>query len=190
MKKTTYIFTLIIAIILLQSCKQNGGYDCVIPDEYYNLTSDEKSKIPYPKGKDTLTFLSDAGDTAILYSSGQFAGYEIVPLTGRADCNIGSAYSEKIEVNYVGANSVLNNIKYNVFINEFHESRIQLQYGNTYTSVFPLYYVNDETKYKDSVIINGTMIYGVTLSGNIIFNKKYGVIKINNLTSKSWTLIY
>lgn len=58
---TTKLITILLLFILAQSCTKdaNCGDQSDIVNSYY-ISADDKSKIPF-KGKDTLTYIGDAG---------------------------------------------------------------------------------------------------------------------------------
>jgi hypothetical protein len=64
------IWTLIFCI--LTGCTKDPGTGCAeASDTYYTISAEEKAKIPYSaNGLDTMLFISNTGDTDILYGQG------------------------------------------------------------------------------------------------------------------------
>jgi hypothetical protein len=103
--------------VLLSTCKKDKGDPCAgSPAHTYNyyISDDNKSKIPYT-GTDTLIFISDRGDTAKLYGQGKQTYNDVTskPSSIDPDCsNLDYTYYENIQINFVGNNPNLNQIKY------------------------------------------------------------------------------
>ena len=71
---TKKLFSILLLVMLIQSCSKTDP--CPKGQEnYYNLTDEEKSKIPYT-GTDTLVFISDKSDTATLIGKGKSQSYK------------------------------------------------------------------------------------------------------------------
>jgi hypothetical protein len=85
---TAKLVSILLLFILAQSCTKDAscGDQSDIVNSYY-ISADDKSKIPF-KGNDTLTYISDAGDTAILIGSGkrEFIDKVQTVIAGNADC--------------------------------------------------------------------------------------------------------
>ena len=116
MKTKTKILSIIGLIMLFENCTKdaNCGDQSKIENSYYIL-ADDKSKIPF-KGNDTLTYISDMGDTAILIGNGKRAYMDVISKNiGDLDC---SRYqvdnNETIIFEYLGKNIELNKIEYKI----------------------------------------------------------------------------
>lgn len=193
MKKTIQLFSILLLVMLIQSCSKTDP--CPKGQEnYYNLTDEEKSKIPYT-GTDTLVFISDKGDTATLIGQGKSQSYKRTTSGGNPDCGAGSyVYEnyEKVEYNYSNMNSELSSVNYQANVYYLDKSgSISLKINNASFNDYILSNLNNDSKYKDSTLINDIYYKGIMLKSddntvNILFNYKYGVLYIKNLDSKNW----
>ena len=185
------IFLLTLFVILFQSCSKES--DCNDQSDMinsYNISADDKSKIPF-KGNDTLTYISDAGDTAILIGNGKRAYMDVISKNiGDLEC---SRYqvdnNETIIFEYLGNNLELNRIKYKITGNKERtliEFNINILYANDYP-----YYFNSEKFYTDSILINGYYYSGLPKVDDVfysLYNFNYGFLKIQFNGGKIWLL--
>jgi hypothetical protein len=192
MKTKTKLLSIIGLIMLFENCTKEPscGDQSDIVNSYY-ISADDKSKIPF-KGNDTLTYISDAGDTAILIGSGkrEFIDKVRTVIGGNADCykyNVDN--NETIIFEYLGNNLELNKIKYRIYGN--NERTIVDYYlnnykGNRYPNNFNnLYY------YTDSIFIKNSFIIGVPIkltNLQTLYNFNYGFLKIQFNGGKIWLL--
>ncbi len=192
MKTKTKLLCIIGLIMLFENCSKEPS--CSDQSDIVNsnyISADDKSKIPF-KGNDTLTYISDAGDTAILIGSGkrEFIDKVRTVIGGNADCykyNVDN--NETIIFEYLGNNLELNKIKYRIYGN--NERTIVDYYlnnynGNRYPNNFNnLYY------YTDSIFIKNSFIIGVPIKlSNLqtLYNFNYGFLKIQFNGGKIWLL--
>jgi hypothetical protein len=192
MKTKTKLLIIIGLIMLFENCSKEPscGDQSDIVNSYY-ISADDKSKIPF-KGNDTLTYISDAGDTAILIGSGkrEFIDKVRTVISGNADCykyNVDN--NETIIFEYLGNNIELNKIKYKITGNKERtliEFNINILYANDYP-----YYFNSEKFYTDSILINGYYYSGLPKVDDVfysLYNFKYGFLKIQFNGGKIWLL--
>ncbi len=186
------IFLLTLFVILFQSCSKES--DCNDQSDMinsYNISADDKSKIPF-KGNDTLTYISDAGDTAILIGNGKRAYMDVISKNiGDLEC---SRYqvdnNETISIEYTGDNIELNRIKYKIYGNT-EGTKIQFLINSYYGNTDP-YYFNNTTTYTDSVRLGNKFYIGrpiVWLGINtLLYNFNNGFLKIQFNEGKIWLL--
>jgi hypothetical protein len=197
----------IVAIILLAgsmlfSCKNEKQDPCegVAPSEihHYQIKDEYKSKIPY-SGTDTLTFISNAGDTAKLVGLGK-ATYEDLDsktISHTSECgNSISSYNETIFIRFSGTSPDLKNIEYAVYVegqNPPITYTLELVVDGRRT-FHGADVANNEAQYSETVTIKGVnytaaKLYGLT-SGDtstlVFYNFNYGIIKIKTVNGKSW----
>jgi hypothetical protein len=112
MKTLSALLCIFNIIFCFVACVKEGVNCDSYKDSYYYLSDDFKGKIPY-KGFDTLTFISNMGDTAILYCQGKNQNFDKESQNQTAaDCGEAKHnFYEKIEFNFEGSNSKLNNMK-------------------------------------------------------------------------------
>lgn len=187
------IFTIIAISFLFATCKRDR---CGDGKTYYNLSENDKNKIPY-KGNEVLKFFNTStSDTLIFQAEPQWTYYSNSKYYG-ADCpmeNIcegrGIAFfnlsqSEKIVVNQVYSTS--NNVQY-----------IELNYNDIFIVKKPFPFINAGKPTFDSVLINGIKYYNVrAITGSIKqpmdvgfwFTEIEGILKIYTNTNDTLTKI-
>lgn len=187
------IFTIIAISFLFATCKRDR---CGDGKTYYNLSENDKSKIPY-KGNEVLKFFNTStSDTLIFQAEPQWTYYSNSKYYG-ADCpmeNIcqgrGIAFfnlsqNKKIVVNQVYSTS--NNVQY-----------IELNYNDIFIVKKPFPFINAGKPTFDSVLINGIKYYNVrAITGSIKqpmdvgfwFTEIEGILKIYTNTNDTLTII-
>ncbi len=184
---TNKLISILLLIILAQSCTKdancNGQSDIV--NSYY-ISADDKSKIPF-KGNDTLTYISDGGDTAILIGNGKRAYMDVISKNiGDLEC---SRYqvdnNETVSFEYNGSNSELNKLGFKIYGNN-ESTKIQFLINSFYGNTDP-YYINNTTTYTNSVRIGNKFYIGkpiVWLGINtLLYNFNNGFLKITTIRS-------
>ena len=192
MKTKTKLLCIIGLIMLFENCTKDPSCSdqSDIVNSYY-ISADDKSKIPF-KGNDTLTYISDAGDTAILIGSGkrEFIDKVRTVIGGNADCykyNVDN--NETISIDYTGNNIEINNIKYTIIgrsSKTLIEYKLNSYMGNKYPNNF-----NNINLYVDSVNITNTFYKGIPINSinfNTLYNFNYGFLKIQFNGGKIWLL--
>jgi hypothetical protein len=194
----------VLFIIAFSGCKDEcKGKDTSPQTITYPVEEDAKAKFPF-KDKDTQIYISNLGDTAILFGR-LYSGYErssnqkldnecFKPITTQA---------EQLSYYATGSNPELNKIEFILraqFEEPVGENEINFRingnipkigmYGYFYLSPE---YLNNVNGYTDSIMVNGTYLYGKPLiEPNLIsflYNFQYGFLKIEFSSGKIWTKI-
>ena len=188
------------------SCRKDDDTPCDSKDYHYNLSEEDKSKVPYT-GYDTLVFVSNTNDTAICIGQGkkQFYLRTVIPNYTINNCTIPStdnyeAYNYKFSSN---------NDKFSIDFNMYKDSKagiglisetIEIKFNEI---VDFLFYIDDIGKirkknYLDSLEINKYFYKNVHFSfqnfkldlHKIFYNKEFGILKIQNSDSTEvWELL-
>ncbi len=188
------VLFVLMAFGLLLSCSKDTG--CGNANDIvnnYNISADDKSKIPF-KGNDTLVYISDVGDTAVLVGTGKIVFIDQVrkDISGNADCPKYSVdNNETISIEYTGDNNELNKLKYKIYGN-MEKTEIEFTFNNFYGITYP-YNFNTPVFYTDSVSIGNQFYIGRPLGLNspnykALYNYNYGFLKIQISGSKTWLL--
>ncbi len=191
------ILLLLCAIVLFTCCNKYDPNCGQYKDEYYKLSNNNKTKISF-KGFDTLVFISNVGDTAILYGQAMKTTNVGFPQqTTNADCPGITEYYEKIEIGFWGNQSELYNINFKYYVKEssgkdYLDFNINNQYNFTNRD---LSFLNNPSAYnKDSVMYKNNLVYGYNPSSdpvnssNILYNYNYGILRIKINGGKTWIL--
>jgi hypothetical protein len=193
---TLKLLSILLLFMLVQSCaKESNCGDQTTITNIYNIADSNKAKIPYT-GNDTLIFISNQGDTAILIGIGRKASYITSKKSiGSADCP--RELIEKFEKIYFEFNT--NNINFNIFnckiynFSIYKSTMIDMQPDKIEVSINnEISYVSadllNSSNFKDSVLINGKYYKGTYLNGsnNILYNLKYGILKIKFSNGKEY----
>lgn len=164
---------------------------------YFYISETNKSKIPYHSdGLDTLVYISESGDSAILLGQGKANYFEKVAINRNSnpDCPFYDYnYFETIQYRFKdgfinGIDQI--DIKYHTIPSSLVEEYLSIAVN---TNMYRTYFIsaNNEQFYADSTIINGTTYYGRTLYGAddspILYNFKFGVLQFT-LNNKKWKL--
>ena len=201
MKKIFIFLDLLISILFLITiigCKDPcKGKDTNAETITYPIEEDAKAKFPF-KDKDTQIYISNLGDTAILFGR-LYSGYErssnqkldnecFKPITTQA---------EQLSYYATGSNPELNKIEFllrakisNIAGENFIEYWINT---NIYGNFYPNSPENNELYYTDSISVNNKLIYGIYMYeptiAKIFFNYHFGFMKIEFISGKTWTKI-
>ncbi|MFA9213989.1 MAG: hypothetical protein ACEQSR_09115 [Candidatus Methylacidiphilales bacterium] len=177
--------------MLTQSCSKDtscGNTNDIVND--YNISDDDKSKIPL-KGNDTLIYISNAGDTAVLVGTGKRAFIDQVRKNNNnVDCPIYTVdNNETISIEYNGNNPELYKVIYKIYGNK-ERTLIEYFVNNIYSNDYP-YYFNSVKFYTDSTQIYGAYYFGTPLDNinyKALYNYNYGFLKIQLNGGKIWIL--
>lgn len=175
-------------ICVLGCGEANVEYDCK-KDVYYNLTEDESNKIPY-KERDTLIFLSDIGDTAIVYGI-LTKGYNYRKEGGGGNCPVWGIYAERRIFEFRSKVFELDSISTGWGINMYNKERTYFINNLGY----PINKVNDISLYTDTVTYKGYKIQSIILDKSdskiksVLYNYNYGILRIVTTNNRTWTLI-
>lgn len=193
-----YIRIILLLSLFLSSCvKEYDPCDGYEPKEYhYFLTSNEKSKIPFKSGYDSMIFISNTGDTAILSGTGvnPYIGIASEYVTSDPACGLQHYwYLEIIKYSFGSANPLLKTLVYQAYVNKANEEHCLIQINQISFDIY-LGYINYDPRYLDSVVVNGTAYKGVTIieskngvtgKNSFLYNYHYGFLKIS-LEDKTW----
>ncbi|MFY8190131.1 MAG: hypothetical protein ACOVK9_04135 [Bacteroidia bacterium] len=187
------------------SCRKDDDTPCDNKDYHYNLSEEDKSKVPYT-GYDTLVFVSNTNDTAVCIGQGKKQYYlrTVIPNYTINNCTIPStdnyeAYNYKFSSN---------NSKFDIEINAYRKSgiglsgsySIQIEYNASINYILLLYQIGEKQAYnfRDSVLINGKWYRDISISfidskkqftPKLFYNKEFGILKIQNSDSTEfWEL--
>ena len=181
-------------LTFFSSCKRNDSSGC--PDttpSYYYLSADDKNKIPFT-GTDTLIYVSNTGDTAKLFGQEKKDYYNNVrSYGGNPDCSQGSSNYENTLLTFSRNNTVLNNLKYCLYIDVITSfSGLDISIDNTSFNGWIFAAINNESNYKDKVLINNQLYNVIKLKANndstsvIFYNHLYGILKIQLSNNQTW----
>ncbi len=192
MKKLLSFCIIIASSCCLQNCKRDNCSKIQPPDEYYNVTETDLSKIPF-SGDDTLTYVSDAGDTANLYGQEKIVSYDHVRhgIDG-PDCpwHYWDFIYQHVNYTFKGTDS-LYMLKYNIYTSaDYREPILHFQFNEEKSDGGPDVY-NNESYYTSSIMINGKTISAIrVIDPNVefVFNYRYGFLQIKFHPGKTWTL--
>ena len=152
----------------------------------YNLSAAEKAFIPY-KGHETLTFVSNLGDTMHFYGQGRKTHYEKDDWTS-GDCPGPYFELENDEASFKSDSAGWGKMRVLSFMNSGNNNFVEINFDE-----FESTYLTG----ADTAIINGRKYYPVSKcfgsledqrSVGIYYSPNEGVIKFNFLT-KQWALM-
>lgn len=190
MKANLFNFLFLTSITLLASCGDESSCGDNVPTyETYNLSADEKSKVPYT-GTDTLIFVSNTNDTAILIGQGKKVYYEEQLIdAGPPDCS--TPRIGKYEVNemvFVDPKKILRDINIKLMVNNKSGYKIlriitqEKEYGTLISYLNQQYYLDTITS-SIGQKINCLKLYTDNLS-SVFYHHQLGITKIEN--TKTW----
>jgi hypothetical protein len=174
-------------------------------DTIYNLSSDEKDKIPY-ESLDTLTLISNLGDSSIFYvvPPGKRRSFELEHEYSSPDCLSETIKFENSFVYFSRANlnqriSNVDALSYyydKTIPNEFSKHHLQITIVDQSSPIkrfyFDLHNLTDSL-YIDTVTINGILYKGLSATApdnsKMIYNHIYGILKIDLLNGGIWTSV-
>jgi hypothetical protein len=196
--KLLYI-TMIVIFFCTQACKRSEP-DCGdLSDEItnYNIADSNKAKIPYT-GTDTLVFVSNSNDTAVLIGQGK-KSFQTTTRNSIAggDCPKSAVNNyQNIQINFIGNDSTIKNINFNVYKNNqlltpsFTDFDISIDNLLIATNNFE--YVNYQFKSpNDSIILDNKYQKGVFIDNysnkTTLFNFAKGLLRFKDKNNKTWT---
>jgi len=189
--KTKIYFILFFVATFFSSCQKK---DCTQGTTTYNISSDDKSKIPY-NGKDTLTFVRTIiGDTFTFYGTGWQSGTGISYTA--EDCPQKQVFEIRQLIfqspnfsNPISISIYVQNVTKSTFIDIGFQNTV---FENTDVVLSPLYDL-------DSTIIQGKKYYGIMFLNdldsatpttyNCCFNIQFGILKLFFANGETWELI-
>lgn len=194
--KWHFYFLYIIFIILSIQCSKYDPCKGLTKKTFTDTAWIEniyKSKIPY-HCPDTLVYLSNFGDSAVLYGSCSHSFFSNkTSAANNIDCpdDIITVY-EKIDYRFKGNNVELSDIQ--LGLSSFHTSinnykpgiffGIDKHHFVDYEFYFPY---NQDSIFVNNVTIIGNLFYTDRYTALLLYNYVYGLIRIN-YNGKIWTI--
>jgi hypothetical protein len=182
------------------SCRKDDDTPCDNKDYHYNLSEEDKSKVPYT-GYDTLVFVSNTNDTAVCIGQGkkQFYLRTVIPNYTINNCSIPStdnyeAYNYKFSSN---------NSKFNIELDQYKKNEngleyIFFQFNKIYFILYNRRVGNpNSNNFIDSILVKDKWFKNVSMASrdfnsqydNLYYNKNFGILKIQNAdSSEVWEL--
>jgi len=200
--KLNFIYFLIIGLCVftLQQCKPDDPCDPnQIPlNETYYLTIDDKQKIPFFKAEfDSLVYVSDKGDTAVLYKQPPQNYFWKARRNANPGCPLYDFWNhETYEFEFKGKHPLLNYINFKVSTHDgfrgdgFDDTHVYFAIRTYKEFKFTTRFdrANDTIRYTDTANINNKIYTGLILFGaapdelKFTYNYQYGILKITNST--------
>jgi hypothetical protein len=153
MKKSSlsnFILMSLLACMFFIACKKDYDLCEGEPDieiKYRAVVGADAMKLYPYKGNETLTFISNKGDTAVLVGKGQLFQYPRLRYSGNNDCTDFYDEHEILFTEFVGNNSNFNHLRLEVF--------------NLKQAIDLKTYVNGLTGYGDYWNTSVTNLYGI-----------------------------
>lgn len=181
-------------LLLLQNCgpKGDGCEEHEPVNTYYNISDLSKSKILF-SSTDTMVYISINGDSATLYGQGEKKYYEKLAQKWNPDpaCpDYDYDYLQHVQYTFKGNHPILKEIIFSAFVDNIKDQNALVSLNSIYKNDgYRIAFINNESRYIDSVNINGVIYYGFTIySGptKFLYNWKYGFLSlyIDGLTWK------
>jgi hypothetical protein len=197
--KTKLLYITIISQILIQACKRNESPCSNYTSKSYKflLADSTKAQIPYT-GNETLMFISNQGDTAILTGQGKndYILNSTVNVGNDPACPKYDDYSfEYVDCEYKGNNENLFHVFYTLYIDKWGDEYTNIILNDIY-SKYKAYtgYYNDTSRYSNQIDIGNNRVGGIIIEGDnntdptFTYNKSYGIIQIKIDSNLIYTL--
>jgi len=195
---TKLIYVTAINLFLIYACKRGDpceGMDLSPINITYNVADSNKAKIPYT-GNDTLIFVSDAKDTAVLIGQGKKPSYiSVNNRTGSVDCPKYNNYNyENIDYIFKDTNFIFSNFRFTISrydLSYMPTTSIMLTVNNNEVSHTSIVYLSSLVNVDDSIALNGKYVNGMYWEFNsnktTLFSFKYGLLKFQ-YNNRDWIL--
>jgi hypothetical protein len=189
--------SLLLFLLLFAACsKQSPCSDYTSKTFNYLLPDSTKSQIPYI-GNETLTFISNQGDTAILVGQGKnnYILKEKVKVSSNPECPQEDNYSyEHIDIEYQGNNFNLFNVIYSMYIDKYNSIYINVNINDKANYFADIGVYNDISRYNSPINVGSNIINGYNFNREdgkpaFIYNKNVGILSIIIDSSLTYTLI-
>lgn len=191
MKKLIYLSTLFLTIY---SCSKPCP-DYQSKTYNYFLRDSTKAQIPF-NGYDTLTYISNMGDTALLIGKWKINSIDTKKInrSGSPDCPQIDIYNyEIVNVIYLGSNPYLHTIFYSLTVDNWNDE--QTIFNINYEPEFKTSssFFNNTLSYITPINIGSQIINGRTVdrkdgTASFVYNKTYGILQIKMNDSLTYTL--
>jgi hypothetical protein len=204
MKTTTKLLSILLLIMLTQSCTKNGG-GCETPQSYYiPLNGAQLNQTPYFTNPafDTISFASDKGDTLTFVKTKTDTTWYEEQGNGNPDCGYDRVYSQTLRNSYTtikgngsfnvkhskkSENGYPDNIKIDFNNFEFHINQNWLSPSFGYAYYIGNYSIKNRSYYSTIFV---SAVLGDTITSRLILNTEFGGITIiDKLTANNFTLI-
>jgi len=191
----TYYYLVLLTIIVAGSCKRSSSCDDRDRDEYYDIPVSTKPFILNKKGE-ILVFGNSKGDSIEFLCTEESHNYKLFSNSneGSADCPIiVKKYVESYDFFYKGDTALFGfmRIAYSGLPDQVPpiETRFDVNVSDSIISSTTLDYLLIIVS-TDSILFSGQYFLGTySLSKNILYNRKLGIIKFIDNQNKSWQLI-
>jgi hypothetical protein len=199
LKQPAAISLSLLIFLLFTACsKQNYCKGSYYTPKTFNYLLDDSTKVQIPyTGKETLTFISSQGDTAILVGQGKnnYMKKTTKNSVTSMDCPEYDNYNfERVDVEYKGSNFNLSYVFYRVEIDNWKDENTSVYLNENFSDSHLAYteYYNSTSRYDLQVQCGSKIIMGVKIYGGnnnpIIYNKLYGIIQIQIDSNLVYTL--
>jgi hypothetical protein len=96
------LYIIFIAVLFINGCKKESCYDCNDTHTYFDLTQEQIAKTPYFTNSafDTLTFLSNKGDTLTFAKIKTHSSYFRTINSNCPDCPVHYSYYQELHNTY------------------------------------------------------------------------------------------
>ena len=194
MKANQFLLT-IICLLIIYSCKRESPCSSYTSKNFKFLLADStKAQIPY-NGNETLMFISNQGDTAILIGQGKINQVVTggVNVSNDPACPKYDDYSyEYVNIEYKGNNENLFHVFYRVNSDKGNEENTNVVINDKFEYEAYSGYYNDTSRYNIPILIKNNKVNGLKLYGidnkPIYYNKAYGILKIQLDSNLIYTL--
>jgi hypothetical protein len=213
--KTKKLFSIIILLLLTQSCfKDKSSNPCGAQTySYQTLDSTSKSKVPYLKTQfDTISYASNKGDTLVFVRQAKDSGWYCKDYYSNKDClpnyNCYETYGAKYSCIKGNGSFEFKHGKALYIYFEPSTKRISDLFSNFIEIKFnDLHFLFQDTDvdrknvntYSDSVFYNKQIFYSsyysfhefnISAKGKGCYNKEYGIFHVDDVINNvNWTII-
>ena len=192
MKNLIYLSTL---LLFISSCSKDPCSSYQTKTYNYLLSDSTKAQIPF-KGKDTLTYISNKGDTAFLFGTEKFNYIDSkkIDRSGSPDCpQIDNYNYEVVIVIYNGNNPNLFSVFYKLPVDNWNDEKtiFNINYEPEFKTSSSFF--NNTLSYITPINIGSQIINGRTVdrkdgTASFVYNKTYGILQIKMNDSLTYNL--
>ncbi len=189
--KTKLLYISIISLLfIIQACKRNESPCSKYTSKSYKflLADSTKAQIPYT-GNETLMFISNLGDTAILTGQGKndYILNSTVNVGNDPACPKYDDYSfEREEYHYRSNDDAITEITLTINISKDKFVNFNIIVNGSNSGI----YLNEQNNHTDSILLNNKYYSGYYLYGSnkILYNENIGVLSISINNGKIWKI--
>ena len=190
----TYYYLILLSIIVAGSCKRSSSCDDRDRDEYYDIPVSTKPFILNKKGE-ILVFANSKGDSVEFLCTEESHNYKLFSNSnqGSADCPIiVKKYVESYNFFYKGDTAFFGFMRIAYSVHPDQGLPILTDFDINVSDSIISNTTLDGLLIKlstDSILFSGQYFLGTySLSKNILYNRKLGVIKFIDNQNRSWQL--